>query len=206
MARAVKATTSKPDQDPETGALGPVIRALRLERGLRLVDVAEVSGLSVSFISQLERGLTLPSLASLHQVAETLGTSAQALLGQRDLEAPDPLVSRGLRGDPSPFAEGIGRPLVHGRRTLQPMEFVGGPLEFGEYFVHDGDELLHVLDGRIEIEIEGDPLRALGVGDTIYVEAGVGHRWRRVPGDECRVLFVLHNLNADEGEPARHAH
>lgn len=206
MARAAKPTTRTPDQDPETGALGPVIRSLRLERGLRLVDVAEVSGLSVSFISQLERGLTLPSLASLHQVAETLGTSAQALLGQRDVEEPDLLVSRGLRGDSSPFAEGIGRPLVHGRRTLQPMEFVGGPLEFGEYFVHDGDELLHVLDGRIEIEIEGDPLRALGGGDTIYVEAGAGHRWRRVPGDECRVLFVLHNLNPDARAPARHAH
>lgn len=201
-----RSTKPPPTPTSPVDPLGPVIRSLRLERGLRLVDVAEASGLSVSFISQLERGLTLPSLASLHQVAETLGTSAQALLGQRDVEDPDPLVSRGLRGDPSPFSEGAGRPLVHGRRTLQPMEFVGGPLEFGEYFVHDGDELLHVLEGRIEVEIDGDPLRALGTGDTIYIEAGAGHRWRRVPGDDCRVLFVLHNVSAGATTPAHRSH
>jgi quercetin dioxygenase-like cupin family protein len=86
------------------------------------------------------------------------------------------------------------------------MEFVGGPTEFGEHFVHDGDELLHVLAGRIEVEIDDDPLRALGPGDTIYVEAGANHRWRRVPGEDCRVLFVLHNLGADEPSPHRSGH
>jgi transcriptional regulator with XRE-family HTH domain len=206
VARSAPPSPGATTHDDETATLGPVIRSLRLERGLRLVDVAEASGLSVSFLSQLERGLTRPSLASLHQVAETLGTSSQALLGQRAVEDPDPLVSRALRSDPSSFAEGIARPLVHGRRTLQPMEFTGGPLEFGEWFVHDGDELLHVLEGRIEVDIDGDPLRALGAGDTIYVEAGVLHRWRRVPGKESRVLFVLHNLGADDPTSHRPGH
>ena len=49
----------------------------RAERGLTLVEVAGQTGFSHSLISQIERGVTRPSMETLHRVALALGSSAQ---------------------------------------------------------------------------------------------------------------------------------
>jgi transcriptional regulator with XRE-family HTH domain len=61
--------------------LGRAIRCVRHDRGMTLVQVAEASGLSQPFLSQLERGRTRPSMRSLFRIAAALGTTQQALLG-----------------------------------------------------------------------------------------------------------------------------
>ena len=61
-------------------ALGREIRARRVAAGMSLRALASATDLSPSFVSQLERGLARPRITSLHRVARTLGTTAQALL------------------------------------------------------------------------------------------------------------------------------
>ena len=56
-------------------SLGPNIRRQRKLRGLTLKQLSEKTGLSVSFLSEMERGLAQPSMASLRKVAQALGTS-----------------------------------------------------------------------------------------------------------------------------------
>src|SRR5262245_40770126 len=70
----------QPELDGAQGAderreLGRSIRALRRARGLRLADVSRSAGVSVSLLSQVERGLLDPSLESLRKVASALGTT-----------------------------------------------------------------------------------------------------------------------------------
>src|SRR3954452_5153102 len=60
--------------------LGATIRRLRKEHGLTLVQLAKASQLSHPFLSQLERGLTHPSMRSLYRIAIALGTTQQSLL------------------------------------------------------------------------------------------------------------------------------
>ncbi len=61
-------------------ALGGAIRARRQELGLTLKDVQAASGLSHPFLSKVERGLTQPSMRSLTQIADVLGTTAHGLV------------------------------------------------------------------------------------------------------------------------------
>lgn len=64
----------------DSAQLGGVIRAARLEKGLTLAQMSEQTGLSASFLSQLENGRTNTSLRSLQTVADALGTTATVLL------------------------------------------------------------------------------------------------------------------------------
>ena len=114
-------------------ALGAAIRGLREERAIRLTDLAKQTALSVSFLSQLERGLTNPSLPSLVRISAALGTSAHALLAnlspvsEMPADPVSPVFQGGEDGAYIDNVVGYARSLVQGRRAIQPMEVVGAP-------------------------------------------------------------------------------
>lgn len=55
--------------------IGPVLRQLRLKHGLSLTELAERTGVSVSYLSRLEKGMSVPSFTLLSHLAEVLGTN-----------------------------------------------------------------------------------------------------------------------------------
>jgi transcriptional regulator with XRE-family HTH domain len=178
-------------------ALGAAIRGLRYERGIRLADLAEQTALSISFLSQLERGLTNPSLSSLVRISAALGTSAHALLaslsvGTQARQEPVPPIYQGPE-DGAYIENGAGyaRSLVQGRRAIQPMEMVGGSAVMRNWAVHEADELFYLCDGEAEVEVEGRGVFRMARGATVYCEAGVRHRWRQVGEETARMLLVL---------------
>jgi transcriptional regulator with XRE-family HTH domain len=183
------------DVRPQT--LGGAIRGLREERGIRLADLSEQTALSVSFLSQLERGLTNPSLPSLAKISAALGTSAHALLASlspASETAADPVSPAYQGGEDGAYidnAAGYARSLVQGRRAIQPMEVVGTATSMRNFVVHDSDEFMYLCDGEAEVELEDRGLFQLTRGATVYCEAGVRHRWRQVGTETVRMLLVL---------------
>jgi transcriptional regulator with XRE-family HTH domain len=185
--------------------LGGAIRARRRLLRMTLVEVARSAGLSHPFLSQLERGLARPSMRSLTAIAATLGTTAQALMAESELprpSAPVPVsdatgavsvVRRTTGADPLVDSPGgTVRPLVRGERAMLPLEYIGAPPEFNEYFRHDGDEFVYVTQGTIEADIEGDRYVA-AAGDSVYYAGGLLHRWRSVGEAEVRLVVVQEN-------------
>ncbi|MFF2085868.1 helix-turn-helix domain-containing protein [Nocardia sp. NPDC058176] len=158
--------------------LGAVIREHRRAAGHTLARLAADTGLSPSFLSQLENGRTNTSLRSLQQIADALTTTATALLAAADATAPAPLV-RATDDTALPQTEpgaGTVRALVHGDRDLRALEFTGGTDHGDREFTHQGDEIIHVIRGRISIVAAGTE-HELGPGDTYYCGAGERHRW-----------------------------
>jgi transcriptional regulator with XRE-family HTH domain len=167
--------------------LGRWLRLLRKRQGLSLAAVAAQSGLSQSFLSQMERGLVQPSLRSVNRVARALGTTASAVFA---LQGSGP-VSLVRSGEGEIFAE--ARLLVRGNRAIHPVEILGAPTEFGDYFEHSGEELLYVVAGRIEVEVARTTRYLLTPGDAIYFASMVGHQWRNADGGPIHVLMVTEN-------------
>ena len=120
-------------------------------RGLTLVRLAAATDLSHPFLSQLERGLAQPSLASLRRIAVALGTSPIELIAAAEAPASvAPAVEVHRRGDgalAADFAAGSARLLAHGDRPFRPLEYEGDNAEPGDHFVHDEDEFVYVLAG-----------------------------------------------------------
>jgi len=172
-------------------ALGRQIRERRIRAGLSLKELASQADLSPSFLSQMERGLARPRITSLHRVARTLGTTAQALLALEETK-PYSLVRR---DDPREVdhdidkAAGTARSLVRDARFLTALEFRGVPTSFGQYYEHPGEEMLLVVQGVVEKDIDGEIIE-LRAGDCICFDGRVPHRSRRVSDEEVVAYLI----------------
>ncbi|WP_369245356.1 helix-turn-helix domain-containing protein [Streptomyces sp. R41] len=174
--------------------VGAAVRRRRRALELTLAVVAERSGLSVPFLSQVENERARPSKSSLERVADALGTTAVELLA-----AADPACSVDVvRADGADFTpEARVRPLVRGHHQLHATEFTGDHDE-GRELQHRNDKLMYVADGAVEVEAEGRAHR-LGRGDTLYLTGGVRHRWRAtVPDTRVIVVEVADHIDAVE--------
>jgi transcriptional regulator with XRE-family HTH domain len=181
--------------DRNTERIGGRIRALRRARGFTLVQLAERAELSHPFLSQLERGRARPSMVSLEKIARALGSSQLELIvaAEDELdETPETGSSlvRAAEGTRGHYGGGEARMLVHGTRRFNPMEFTGSNLDAGEFFAHDEDEFIHVIDGIVEIDLGPGGISVLRQGDSLYYVGGTPHRWRAVEPSGYR-LFVV---------------
>ncbi|MFF3614051.1 helix-turn-helix domain-containing protein [Streptomyces sp. NPDC002580] len=175
--------------------VGAAVRRRRRELRLTLAVVAERSGLSVPFLSQVENERARPSKSSLERVAYALGTSAAELLAAADPACSVDVVRADVGAELTP--ESQARPLVRGHHQMHATEFTGDHEEARE-LQHRNDKLMFVADGAVEVEAEGRAHR-LGRGDTLYLSGGVRHRWRAtVPDTRVVVVEVADHIDAVE--------
>lgn len=157
--------------DETAPSLGEALRARRKELGLTMQAVADGAGLSVGFISQVERNLTAPSLGSLVSISEVLQTPISQFLEQpRGTE--DLTRESGRRQYAVPGAMPVYERLstkfegskLHSVIVHEP------PGHRGEPISHRGEEMFYMLDGEITVEIEGKR-EILRKGDSIHFDS-----------------------------------
>ena len=170
--------------------LGAQLKMLREERGYTLKQTSEISGLSIGFISQVERGQTDPSLSSLKKLARALDVKLGDLFAQ-DTTA-HVLVKSGagniLRIDSSVYCELLATSLS---KTMEPMiKYISPGGESGLVDPHEGEEFIWVIEGTLQLTL-GDNTYLLQKGDSVYFRSNQTHAWKN-PGKElCRVMWVM---------------
>jgi DNA-binding transcriptional MerR regulator len=182
-----------PDTDAEGRRDGRALRRVRLERGLSLREASQRSGLSTSFISAFERGLTGASLATLQRLTVAYGTTMVELFGAPDDGTTDRLVTadrrRALRlGSTKVRIEELAR----GARHLEPQLFVLAPGASSEgAYTHDGEEFLYLLSGAVTVWVGDDETYVLSrEGDALTFPSTLPHRWRNDASGESRLLWI----------------
>ena len=165
------------------------LRALRRERGLSLREASRRSGLSVSFLSALERGTSGASLATIHRLATAYGSTLLDLFGAR---ASDTRLVR--PAERATLEVGVGvriEQLARDAEQLEPQLFVlaSGASSDGAY-THDGEEFLFVLAGALSLWVGDAEHYRLTTGDSIAFPSSLPHRWRNDASRETRVLWI----------------
>jgi transcriptional regulator with XRE-family HTH domain len=172
--------------------LGERLRAIRQLRRKTLKDVASAAGLSESFVSQLERGRTNATIATLQRLATVLGIEVSDLFTSG--EARPRVLRRGAREFVS-WGE-LGRKALLTPKPFHSLEVVVARFEPGgstgdEPYTHgDSEELLVVVDGDVHLQL-GTEFHELAAGDSVHYQSSTPHRVSN-PGDEtAEVLFVI---------------
>jgi transcriptional regulator with XRE-family HTH domain len=170
------------DEESEKFArLGAALRARRRDRRRTLVEVATEAGLSHSFLSQIERGLARPSVESLHRLGMALGTTSAALLAEPSVDGVTVLrKGEGLQimhNQAVGPALGFSRHLLFGSPTSEVLEKVGGSPEMGVYWEHPGQEVLYVIEGTLEVELD-ERSSILEPGESVCFPGETPHRMR----------------------------
>jgi transcriptional regulator with XRE-family HTH domain len=186
--------TADTSPDPLSLALGRAIRAARDQAGMSMRALAMRCGVSQPFLSEVERGRSTPSIATLHRIAEALSLSPASLLPG---PAADPVVVvRHHEGRRVPSSDrprsAIGRVVFSDEdRHLEVYEYVTSAAEdLDVWFEHPGEKVLHLIEGRLAVEFDGRPPEHLGPGDCIVHPGTIAHRWV-VEGDEPVRLFLV---------------
>ncbi|WP_294081682.1 cupin domain-containing protein [Sphaerobacter sp.] len=172
--------------------IGQRLRAARQQRSLSLEQVARLTGLTKGFLSQVERDLASPSVASLLAICDAVGLPIGALFqpAQTDLVTAENRAPINFGGDR--VTEFLLTP--SGERRLQVIEShiePGGGSGDGLYSLPADAEFVHVLAGRLEIEVDGTHYR-LTAGDSLTFSARAPHCWRNPsPHEVAHVIWVL---------------
>lgn len=193
-------TTTDAAQGAE--AVGGRLRELRQARGMSMRGLAQRSGLSVGFLSQVERGLSSIALSSLHKVADALDvTMADLFAGTDTVHTADTASDDDLVFTLTRAADRANRIVSSGRQyemlsarvpglTLEPMLVYiepGGRKE--EASAHEGEEFAYVLEGELLYEVDGVEYR-LGPGDSLFLRSNTPHVFHN-DGDVTTVVVSV---------------
>src|ERR1700674_3057822 len=162
-----------------SGAIGVHPRQLRLRRRLSFAPVGKAVGISVGFLSALERSHMSASVSTLRKLARFYKTNILDFFDAT--ESNSRLVSADKR---KVLETGPGvrmELLAWGNTVMEPHLFRIAPeAGSGDSYTHAGEEFLYVLRGQLTITLEKEEYR-LKTGDSFYFESATPHHWRN-PG------------------------
>ena len=196
--------------------LGKKIRNERQNRQLTLEKFSQMSGLSKSFLSQVERGITEPSITSLKKIAKQFGFSVVNLFqnggglnskwqyhntpfkleekGSSYVEKAQVVLADKRKKFALPGSKvmyDLLTPDMSRRLEVMYMRVSEGE-NSGEQPMLDppGEKVGLVLKGSIEVSV-GSEVYQLREGDSIYYPAHIPHSWRALEGDPIEVIWIL---------------
>ncbi len=177
----------------ENGSLGSSIRRARKRRGLTIQQVADISQLSISFISQVERGLVSPSVNSLQKISRVLGIQIGGFFEDQSK------TGRVIRASERPRLiypnrseeEYLLTPFRSKKLQVLYYRLKPGASSGGTPYSHESDEECGiVLRGSLEVTVAGESY-ILNTGDAITFESSLPHAWRNTGTEECEALWVV---------------
>jgi transcriptional regulator with XRE-family HTH domain len=181
---------------PTEVRIGARLKHARMVRGLTLKEVAKAARCSESFVSKLENDKASPSFTMLHRLTEVLGANVAVLFaapdeigglisqpGSRPVILTDRLrVGRGIK---------LERliPYSHGYLLQGNIHHIDAGGQSDGNIVHSGEEVGYVIEGEIELTVDGRTYRAIE-GDSFHFRSELPHGYRNVGSKPARVIWI----------------
>lgn len=169
-----------------SATLGEELKKLRKDKKMTLKELSAKSGLSISFISQIERDLKTLTFTSLKKISEALDVNVNFFF---DDNGTDPVDTSSLNGNFSykDLSGGMENPIF----TPAVVELKAGETQHSPY-THRGQEFIYVLAGSLEVIVSGEQ-RTLETGESIHIDSRVEHEWYNNTAETTEILLVSSN-------------
>jgi len=172
--------------------LGETIRRIRAEKGLSLRELAEMTELTPSFLSQVERDLAEPSITSLRKIADALGAPIFYFLMENG--KPSPVVRKNerkaLKMPQSHLVYELLVPDLNRSMEVWIGRLTKGAVSCDMPLTHQGEECIVVLHGKMEVQL-GEEFHVLDEGDSIYYFGSIPHKLKSVGEEELVFISAI---------------
>lgn len=170
--------------------LGAAIRKRRKQMQMTLQGLSGKSGVSVGYLSQVERDNATPSLGTLAQIADALEVALEYFIA-----TPKPSAGLTRAGQRAQFS------LANSSLTYESLaaDFPGSELSSyvlhvppgyaSETVSHEGEEMIYVLEGEIEQTLDGQVFR-MTAGDCLHYSGQTPHAWTNPGSTAARILWT----------------
>jgi len=190
-------TTSKDRTDHADAWLGTQLRALRAARGLSIRKLANKAGVSVGLVSQIENGVTSPSIKSLRQISEALGVPVRAFF---DEPAQPPTAEMGVivrapqRRLLNLRTKGVLKELLTpdltGDLEVLMVHVAPGGSSGPEMYTHPGEEAGYILEGTMALFVENNEFN-LEAEDAFRFKSTRPHRFENAGTTDLKLIWVI---------------
>ena len=176
-------------------SIGPKLRNLRLQRGLSLQQLAERADVSAAAIHKIEKSGMVPTITTLLKLAGALNRSISYFVDEETEQ-----------NGPAMLVRADERRIVYTSHLGIDLAGISGP--YGRFFLagavatvdpgassganameHPGEELVFVLEGSLEFDVDGEPYR-LAEGDSVHFRTDRPHRWRNPGKRPARAVWM----------------
>ncbi len=168
--------------------IGTHLRKLRTKRRLSLAQVAKEAGISVGFLSAMERSQMSGSVGTLRKLARFYRTNILDFFEASEARSRQvhPENRKVLEAGPGVRME----LLAWGNTVMEPHLFRVAPESgSGDSYTHEGEEFLYVLRGELAITLNREQF-LLKPGDSFYFDSATPHHWKNPGRAETWVLWV----------------
>lgn len=174
-----------------TADIGRRLRRARKAAGMSLRELADHIGMSASAVSAFERGVTQPSIGRVSQIAHALGETVPGLLGMPPVGA-EMIVRKSQRQILPLAVEGVVIENLYSSSTVlqSQMVTVQPGCGSGEPMTHSGEEFLTVVEGEIEITLDGIESHRIAEGDAMSFSSTRPHSYHNHGDRLARVVWV----------------
>ena len=170
--------------------LGERLRALRNERELTLAQLGQKVSLSASYLSQIERGETMPSLSRLTTIAKALDVEVGYFF-EDDVSVPCVVKlnqGKSLSGTADAIVELLSANPPN--KKIQPYRVVSRPGTSRDLPpTYPGEKFGFVLKGQLTVTVDEEAF-VLEAGDSIHYQTHQPHSWRNEGDEECIVVWA----------------
>jgi len=189
-------TSSTLTRGLQSYGIGAKLRALRLRKKMRLVELARHTGLSAAMLSKLERGQLFPTLPTLLRIALVFGVGLDHFFAAG---APQRALGIVRHRDRTRFPERLGGREV--QWEFECLDFAATERRLNAYWVrfapldkpkshqHEGGEFVYVLKGTLLMQIAGDA-HELQTKDAIYFDPSQPHTYCSGGDGMCEALVI----------------
>ncbi len=191
--------------------LGERIRRLRLKKSMGLVELGRHTGLSASFLSQLETGRVVPTLRNLARIAMVFSKDLSYFFESEPIaifrvhRKKDRVRMPQTGVEPPTYTfESLGYMVPDRHMDPYFAEFLPLPPQVEpKAHMHAGYEFLYVLAGELVLR-HGDQEAALSPGDAVYFDSGTPHSYHCASSKPAEALIVtIHQPSVAQPQPSR---
>ncbi|GGB09617.1 helix-turn-helix domain-containing protein [Allosediminivita pacifica] len=180
-------TREKHKTEPQ---LGPLIRKRRKQLGLTLQVMGDTAGVSVGYLSQVERDNATPTLGTLAQIAAALDVKLEYFIatpGPADsLTCAETRPQFSLNGSSIGY-ENLATDFPGAELSSYILHVPAGYAS--EVVSHEGEEIIYILEGEIEQTLDGQIIR-MKAGDSLHYSGLRPHSWTNPTDRPVRILWT----------------
>lgn len=177
--------------------IGAKIKALRISKNYTLKQLSELSGLSIGFLSQLERGISTIAIDSLAKLADILEVNLSTFFEDHPVPQKNKTVCRSFETRCNQISPQIIQYILSNNiedfeclpRIFNLMPFANTEFDELEMYQHEGEEFIYVLEGILTIYVNGSE-HHLNPGDSIQVHSNLPHNWINRTNRIVKILTI----------------